>query len=88
MKTEDFKQMIEQNNKEHQDFRNDIGSLMYAVYGNPETGDMGMKSKVDDMHTLLIQTKGLGRVIKFVLGSIILIGSAITAIVEITKRFK
>lgn len=77
-----------QNEMEHRQFRENISSLTYAIYGNPETGDMGMKKKVDDIHELLVQAKGFGRVSKVVLTTIITLGAAITAIVEITKRFK
>lgn len=37
-----------------------IETLEEVIFGNPRTGEMGMKAKVDEIHTLLIQAKGLG----------------------------
>lgn len=37
----------------------DVTTLKEVVFGNPKTGDKGMKAKVDEMHEMLIQARGL-----------------------------
>jgi hypothetical protein len=36
-----------------------VETLNEVIFGNPKTGEKGMKSKVDEMHEMLIQAKGL-----------------------------
>lgn len=78
----------DQNDMEHKQFRDDIKNVTYAIYGNPETGDMGMKVKVDEIHNLLIQTQGLGKVFKIIIYVVTGVGGAILALEKIFKIFK
>ncbi len=45
-------------NKAQRDDEHD--RLMSVIFGNEETGDIGMKEKVDEIHQLLIQAKNVG----------------------------
>lgn len=47
-------------------------TLWEVVFGNEKTNDKGMKQKVDEMHEMLVQAKGL----KNILGILISLGAA------------
>ncbi len=53
-----------------------LGKLWEAVFGDKESGDKGIKSKVDEMYEMLIQTKGL----KSFVGILIMVGALITTL--------
>ena len=74
--------------KEHEMLKDSVKSLNYAVFGNPETLDMGMKKKVDDLHELLVQAQGFGKILKWTFGAIITIGAAVGAVLELVKTIK
>lgn len=59
----------------------DIQSIKYTLYGNPETGEKGMATKVNEMYDMLIVAKGG----KTLLGMIVLLGAAVSALVIIKK---
>jgi hypothetical protein len=35
-----------------------IDTIEEVIFGNPKTGEKGMKEKVDEMHELLLQAQG------------------------------
>ena len=74
--------------KEHDMLKESVKTLSYAMFGNPETGDMGLKSKVDDLHELLVQAKGFGKVVKWIFATVIAIGATIGALIRITETIK
>ena len=79
----------EEHNREHDELRSQIAALSYAIYGNPEVpGDLGMRGKVDEIHGMIVQAKGFGRISKWALTTVIMVGAAITAAFEIIKRLK
>ena len=49
-----------------------LDTLWEVVFGNEKTNDKGMKQKVDEMHDMLTQAKGL----KNILGILISLGAA------------
>lgn len=59
-----------------QEHRDRIDTLEGVVFGNPKTGEKGMKTKVDEMHDILTQAKG----VKGVLYILIAIGGAIAVL--------
>lgn len=44
--------------EDHQNMIENIDTLNEVIFGNPKTGEKGMKAKVDDMHELLVQAQG------------------------------
>ena len=68
--TDDLKNHILYSEKEIEITKDDVKLLKDVVFGNKEIGEKGMREKVDDMHSILIQAKG----IKGFFGLIILIG--------------
>lgn len=50
--------------------------LWETVFGNPVTKDPGMKEKLDEIHQILVQAKG----IKGLFGTIILLGATLAVI--------
>lgn len=61
----------------------DVTTLKTVVFGNKELGEKGMKEKVDEMHEILIQARGIGGFfsgIKGFLGIFIIIATAIIII--------
>lgn len=59
----------------------DIQSIKYTLYGNSETGDIGMAKKVNEMYEMVVVAKGG----KMLLGFIVLCGAAVSAVVIIRK---
>lgn len=53
-----------------------IQTLEEVVFGNERTGELGIKQKVDEIHEILVQAKGL----KGVLYLLIAIGGAIAMV--------
>jgi hypothetical protein len=47
-----------------------------TIYGDKDTGTIGMNSKLDEIHTILVQAKGL----KGLFGLIVLCGVALVTI--------
>lgn len=43
----------------HKAIMEDVETLKEVVFGNPKTGEKGMKAKVDEMHEMLVQARGL-----------------------------
>lgn len=79
----------DEHNREHDELRNQIAALSYAIYGNPEIpGDLGMRGKVDEIHGMIVQAKGFGKISKWALTTVVLVGAAVAAIFEMIKRFK
>lgn len=79
----------DEHDREHEELRNQIASLAYAIYGNPEIPeDKGMRGKLDEIHGMIVQAKGFGRISKWALTTVIMVGAAITAAFEIIKRLK
>lgn len=68
--TDDLKNHIINSEKETEIVKDNVKLLKNVVFGNKEIGEMGIKEKVDDIHNILIQAKG----IKGFFGLIILIG--------------
>lgn len=61
---------------EHTLMKEEIQTLNDVIFGNPRTGEKGMKMKVDEMHELLVQAQGWKK-----LGySILLIAAVIAAL--------
>lgn len=61
----------------------DIKILQHVIFGNDETEEIGMKQKVDEIHTMLVQAKGLGKFfggIKGTLGFLLVVGAVVTLI--------
>lgn len=54
----------------------DVSRLKMTIYGDERSDEMGMKEKVDEMHTIITQLKGL----KWILGSVILVSATLVAI--------
>ena len=54
----------------------DIKVLQHVIFGNDSTDEIGMKQKVDEIHTIITQLKGL----KWILGGIILVSATLGAI--------
>ena len=66
----------------------DVTTLKTVVFGNKELGEKGMKEKVDEMHEILIQARGIGGFfsgIKGFLGIFIVIAAAIAIIKGLLK---
>lgn len=66
-------------NPDHQeclDKHERIQTLEEVVFGNPRIGEKGMKQKVDEMHEILVQFKGL----KGFFGGIVLVGAVLVAL--------
>lgn len=53
-----------------------IQTLEEVVFGNPKIGEKGMKQKVDEMHEILTQLKG----IRGFFGIVVLIGATLVAL--------
>lgn len=58
------------------DRHNRIVTLEEVVFGNSKTGDKGMKQKVDEMHDILTQFKG----VKGLFGMVLLVSSVLIAL--------
>lgn len=58
------------------EIRSDVMALKKTIYGDDRHDEMGMKEKVDEMHTIITQLKGL----KWILGGVILISTTLIAI--------
>lgn len=80
MTTEQLDYELLEKVKEHlDDFprRNkDFEDMQEVIFGNAKTGEKGMKQKVDEMHEILVQAKGL----KGFLVILIIIGGAIAVL--------
>lgn len=63
-------------NKDCGDKHERIVILEEVVFGNPKTGDKGMKQKVDEMHDILTQFKG----VKGLFGMVLLVSSVLVAL--------
>lgn len=79
----------DEHDREHEELRNQIVSLAYAIYGNPEIPeDKGMRGKLDEIHGMIVEAKGFGKISKWALTTVVLVGAAVAAIFEMIKRFK
>ena len=54
----------------------DVSSLKRTIYGDEKSDEMGMKEKVDEMHIIITQLKGL----KWILGSVVLVSATLAAL--------
>lgn len=63
--------------KELNMIKDEIRTINFVVFGNPTTGEKGMKQKVDDIHEVMIQLRGWKS-----LGMIILMFGAVIAMVK------
>lgn len=69
----DLKQHVEDSDSDVKSVASDVLVLKEVVFGNEKTKEKGMKEKVDEMHEILVQLKG----IKGLFGIILLIGATI-----------
>lgn len=61
----------------------DVKILQHVVFGNEESHEKGMKEKVDEIHDMLIQAKGLSKFfggVRGTLGLLLVVGAVITLI--------
>lgn len=66
--------------KEEEKDLSDLREIKKVLHGNPETGDIGMVRKVNDMYDIITQAKGVGNFfggMRGVLGLMISLGAAI-----------
>lgn len=59
---------------------NEHQTLMKVIFGNEQTGEMGMKAKIDEVHELLIQAKAVGGLfsgVKSMAGWLLVIGAVV-----------
>lgn len=42
-------------------------SLMRVIFGDEETGEKGMKKKLDEIHEILVQLNGVGWFLKWII---------------------
>lgn len=68
--------MEHQLKREIDEIRDDVNTLKRVVFGDSESKEEGMKQKVDEIHTILVQAKG----IKGLFGTLILISATITVL--------
>lgn len=60
-----------------------IATLEEVIFGNSKTGEKGMKQKVDEIHDIITQSKGVISFfggLKGILGFIIVLGAVITIV--------
>jgi len=75
--------------KEHEEFRRDISMLTHAIFGNPDIADDGgIRKQVAEIHGMIVNAKGFGKISKWALTTVIMVGAAVTAVFEIVKRLK
>lgn len=69
--------------EEHTSMKQEIDTLNLVIFGNPRTGEKGMKEKVDEIHEILTKSRGVldffGGV-RGILSFIIVIGAAFALI--------
>jgi hypothetical protein len=61
----------------------EVITLNRVIFGDEATGDKGMKEKVDDIHSLLVQAKNIGGFfggIKSLIGWMLVVGAFILAL--------
>lgn len=63
-----------------------ILSLDRAVFGDPDTNDIGMKRKVDELHATFVNATGAWRVVKFTIVTLGTLAASILAIIELIKK--
>lgn len=51
-------------------------TLMRVIFGDEQTGEKGMKEKVDEIHQMIVQVNGVGSFLKW----IIVIGASLAAV--------
>ena len=59
----------------------DVKILQHVIFGSDETQEIGMKQKVDEIHQIVTQLKGL----KWIGGALILLSASIVALKTIFK---
>lgn len=67
--------------EEYKNIKEEVRTLNYVIFGNPHTGEKGMKQKLDEVHEILLQSKG---VISFFGGVKGILGLAITVAAALT----
>lgn len=72
---------METEGKEIKTINDEIAGLKVTVYGDKNKGVKGMNDKVDEIHTILVQAKG----VKWVLHSILLIAAVLAVLKGWTK---
>lgn len=66
----------------------DLREIKKVLHGNPETGDIGMVRKVNDMYDIITQAKGVGNFfggMRGILGLMITIGAVIVMLKGLLK---
>jgi len=76
-------QEIEEHLKTFPERQREIHDMRMLMFGNPATGELGMKKKVDDIHDILMQSRGVISFfggVKGILGFVIVLGAALALI--------
>jgi len=76
-------QEIEEHLKTFPERQREVHDIKMLLFGNPKNKEKGMKEKVDEIHTILTQSKGVIAFfggVKGILGFIVIIGAAMTLI--------
>lgn len=66
----------------------DLRDIKKVLHGNPETGDIGMVKKVNDMYDIITQAKGVGNFfggMRGLLGLMITVGAVIVMLKGLLK---
>lgn len=61
----------------------ELHEIRALLFGNPHTGEMGMKEKLDEIHNILTQSKGVIAFfggVRGILGFVIVLGAVITVV--------
>ena len=69
------------------ELREEIAEIRIVLFGRPETKEIGMVEKVNEMHTILVQAQGARNGAKSLLQWVILVGAAFTALAVIKSHW-
>jgi len=83
MNEEDFKENVIDHLKGFPIRQRELQEMREVIFGNKQTGEKGMKEKLDTIYEILVQARGVGNFfggIKGILGLLIVMGAAVTII--------